>query len=226
MRVKYFTSAVVAVTLSACALSSHAMNANDDNQRHVWMPKQPADTYWQAPKWSSFNSSSTGKMAPPASQTEKPVYKSGPRPLVRQEAPVYKPRQSANYPRPNRPARIERPMGRPDMVPPAPPGPYTPSSGPDKSAPGYPANRNYRRSQNTFWGRSGPRKWMKPNKGNMEQGWDDMVNAPGRMGRMPGGWTAPEVTMPNPVDVGDQVQDNVKELPEQIRDMNVGDEVK
>ena len=65
---------------------------------------------------------------------------------------------------------------------------------------------------------------MNPNKGNMEQGWDDMINAPSRMGTMPGGWNAPEVTMPNPIDMGDQLQDNVKKLPEQIRDMNVGND--
>ena len=48
-----------------------------------------------------------------------------------------------------------------------------------------------------------------------------MMNAPGRMGEMPGGWTAPEVTVPNPIDLGDQMQDNAKDLPEQVKDMNV-----
>ena len=41
------------------------------------------------------------------------------------------------------------------------------------------------------------------------------------MGEMQGGWTAPEVTVPNPVDIGDQMQDNVKALPEQVKDMDV-----
>ncbi len=62
---------------------------------------------------------------------------------------------------------------------------------------------------------------MNPGKRNWENSWDDMINAPGRMGEMPGGWTAPEVTVPNPIDMGDQVQDNVKDLPEQIKDMDV-----
>jgi hypothetical protein len=65
---------------------------------------------------------------------------------------------------------------------------------------------------------------MNPNKGSLEQGWDDMMNAPSRMGTMPGGWNAPEVSMPNPVDMADQVQDNVQDLPEQVRDMDVGNE--
>lgn len=41
------------------------------------------------------------------------------------------------------------------------------------------------------------------------------------MGEMPGGWTAPEVTVPNPVDIDNQMQDNVKALPEQVKDMDV-----
>ena len=52
-----------------------------------------------------------------------------------------------------------------------------------------------------------------------------MINAPSNMGKMPGGWYAPEVYMPNPVDMGDQFKDTIKDLPEQIRDMDVGNEV-
>jgi len=95
-----------------------------------------------------------------------------------------------------------------------PPGYYTP---------GYnPRYDRWGNNNNRFWGRSGPGKWMNPNKHNLEQGWDDMLNAPSRMGEMPGGWTAPEVSMPNPIDVGDQMQDNIKDLPDQVRNMDVG----
>ena len=45
------------------------------------------------------------------------------------------------------------------------------------------------------------------------------------MGEMPGGWTAPEVTVPNPIDMGDQMQDNVQDLPDQMRDGNIGNDV-
>jgi hypothetical protein len=91
--------------------------------------------------------------------------------------------------------------------------------------PGYNPNRNYRPNKrwhnNKFWQRSSPSTWMSPGKRNRKNCRDDMINAPGRMGEMPGGWTAPEVTVPNPIDMGDQVQDNVKDLPEQIKDMDV-----
>ena len=105
---------------------------------------------------------------------------------------------------------------------PPPPPPYGPAYGPSAFyMPGYdPRNDNW--NNNNFWGRSGPGKWMHPSKRNLEQGWDDMLNAPSRMGEMPGGWTAPSVSMPNPVDMADQIQENVKDLPEQIRDMDVG----
>jgi hypothetical protein len=66
---------------------------------------------------------------------------------------------------------------------------------------------------------------MKPSKDNWEDSWDDMINAPSRMGEMPGGWTAPEVTVPNPIDMGDQVQDNMRDLPEQMKDGNIGNTV-
>ncbi len=66
---------------------------------------------------------------------------------------------------------------------------------------------------------------MNPGKRNWENSWDDMINSPSRMGTMPGGWTAPEVTMPNPIDMGDQMQDNLKDLPEQMKDMDVGNDV-
>lgn len=113
--------------------------------------------------------------------------------------------------------------------PPPPRGPYTGSRnyGPSSNfnMPGFNRGRNNGWKNNKFWGRSGPSRWMNPNKDNLEQGWDDMMNAPSRMGEMPGGWTAPEVTVPNPIDMGDQIQDNVKDLPEQMKNMDVGNDV-
>jgi len=91
------------------------------------------------------------------------------------------------------------------------------------NTPGYnPYNNRWGNRGSKFWGRSGPGTWMNPNKHNMGQGWDDMLNAPSRMGDMPGGWSAPSVSMPNPIDVGDQMQDNVQDLPDQMRNMDVG----
>jgi hypothetical protein len=116
-----------------------------------------------------------------------------------------------------------------------------PNYGPDNGASAYntPGYNQYRRpynnnnrgwgnnrmNSNRFWGRSGPSSWMSPSKDNWENSWDDMINTPSRMGEMPGGWTAPEVTMPNPIDMGDQMQDNVQDLPEQMKNMDVGNDV-
>ncbi len=69
--------------------------------------------------------------------------------------------------------------------------------------------------RNPFSHRS-PGSWFNPNKGNMERNWDDMLNAPSRMGRMPGGWEAPSVSVPNPIDVGDQFSDAARDLPDQM----------
>jgi hypothetical protein len=49
--------------------------------------------------------------------------------------------------------------------------------------------------------------------------WDDMLNAPSDMGEMPGGWTAPSVGVPNPVDVGDEFGTAAEDLPTQMRNV-------
>lgn len=225
----------------ATALNSYAVTAQADwnNSDHRWMPKPPQDKYWDEPDWSAFRQQSEQRAA--ASRATS-VNNPGQRPVA--APPGYRPPpmpapnyRSAAMARPANPAMAARPApvrNQNAPVPPPPRGPYTgapgygPGNGPSAFyPPGYRSNRVNRRNnwnRNRFWGRSGPSSWMNPNKRNMEDGWDDMMNAPSRMGTMPGGWTAPEVSMPNPVDVGDQIQDNVKDLPDQVRDMNVGDE--
>lgn len=235
MRVNYVTTAAIAVTLSTSAMVLHA----DNNMGHNWTPQQPQNMYWQAP---NFNFPPTSNTAPPVRNN---VYR---RPMAPPPGQAYRqpPRPAYNYPAPNNNANNRRPnnpgANRPNMnpnanfnsnrgYPPPPRGPYArrPDSGASAyNVPGYNRYRNNRNSgwdNNKFWGKSGPSRWMNPSKKNMEQGWDDMINAPSRMGDdMPGGWSAPEVSMPNPVDMGDQMQDNVKDLPEQIRNMDVGNE--
>jgi hypothetical protein len=210
MRYKRIPVIVVASTLSMFTLASQAYDAG-------YNPNNP---YWQAPNG-------------PGSYAQ---------PQYRQPYP------QNNYPLPNvnRPAPASQDQYRGD--PPPPPGPYSGTAKTNDNAngsnegpsafytPGYNPNRNRNRNNNSwnnnswnnnkFWGRSGPGTWMNPNKGNMENGWDDMINSPSRMGRMPGGWTAPEVTMPNPVDIGDQMQDNAEDLPDQMRNMDVGNDNK
>ena len=250
MRVKHITTSIIALTVSAFALSVSAENTND-GANHNWMPKQPGNAYWQAPNWSGYNmppaynpsqqAQNYNNNRPPAM----PAYRQAPPPNY----PVQNANRAAQPPGPNsyrgynqqQAPNSYRPPSNPNAyrgnTPPPPRGPYNSSNyGPDNGAsayniPGYNRHRNNNsgwgnmwgnNNNNNFWGNSGPRTWMNPNKNNMEQGWDDMMLAPSRMGEMPGGWNAPEVTMPNPVDVGDQFQDNVKDLPEQMRDMDVG----
>jgi hypothetical protein len=69
------------------------------------------------------------------------------------------------------------------------------------------------------WG-AGPQYWMNPNdpQDGMSQAWDDMMNAPARMGRVPPGWKAPTIDVPNPIDVGDEFEKNARRAPYIMRD--------
>ncbi len=69
------------------------------------------------------------------------------------------------------------------------------------------------------WG-AGPQVWFDPTDPDegMSQAWDDMMNAPARMGRVPPGWKAPTIDVPNPVDVGDEFEKNIRRAPTIMRD--------
>ena len=69
------------------------------------------------------------------------------------------------------------------------------------------------------WG-AGPQVWLDPTdpKDGMSQAWDDMMNAPARMGRVPPGWKAPTIDIPNPIDVGDEFEKNARRAPTIMRD--------
>jgi len=193
------------------------------------MPKQPTDRYWETPNWSGQSVPPPYYSTPPANNN---YQRRVPPPQTYRPPPAYYPpniNRDATPPAPTVPYN-GAPARQPNPTRRAAPPPYNPYyNGPSAFyTPGYNPNRrgNNGWNNNRFWGRSGPNTWMNPNKRNWENGWDDMINAPSRMGEMPGGWTAPEVTMPNPIDMGDQFQDNIKDLPEQMRDMNVGNNVK
>jgi hypothetical protein len=66
----------------------------------------------------------------------------------------------------------------------------------------------------------GPGAWMNPTdpKDSLSNAWDDMMNAPARMGRVPPGWKAPTIDIPNPVDVADEFEKNARRAPYIIRD--------
>lgn len=227
MRVKYIAVSAAAVTLGICAFTAQANNYGDNRN---WAPQgQSSNPYWQTPDWSTITAQPANRYTPP--RTYNNNYNNNYRPQ-RPPAPTYRSPYAGNPP----PANMNRPMppaSSGNVAPPPPSGPYrsapnaVPPTGYDQGAsafntPGYNPYRDRRRNNNKFWGRSGPSSWMNPSKGNMERGWDDMINAPSRMGEMPGGWNAPEVSMPNPIDIGDQMQDNVEDLPDQVKNMDVG----
>lgn len=61
--------------------------------------------------------------------------------------------------------------------------------------------------------------WFDPSEPREGMGdmWDDLLNAPADMGKMPGGWTAPSVSVPNPVDVQKEFEDTAKDMPDEAR---------
>ena len=73
--------------------------------------------------------------------------------------------------------------------------------------------------RNGIWGMH-PDEWM---TGDPEDGfsymWDDMINAPSEMGEMPGGWNAPSISVPNPVDIGSEFRDEAPNLMREVPDM-------
>lgn len=74
------------------------------------------------------------------------------------------------------------------------------------------------KKNNRFWGDGdGLSAWMDPAdpKGSMERIWNDMLDAPYEMGEMPGGWTAPSISVPNPVGVGDEFEGSSRKAPKE-----------
>lgn len=61
--------------------------------------------------------------------------------------------------------------------------------------------------------------WFDPNdpKEGAARMWDDMLNGPNEMGQMPGGWTAPSISVPNPIDVGDEFRNAAEDMPDEMR---------
>ena len=64
-----------------------------------------------------------------------------------------------------------------------------------------------------------PTDWFQPDdpKEGMAIMWDDLISAPDDLGTMPGGWRVPSVSVPNPVDLEDQLERASKEVPDLIR---------
>ncbi len=65
----------------------------------------------------------------------------------------------------------------------------------------------------TRWFTDTPRRWMRhgPKEG-AGQVFDDFLDAPSRMGDMPGGWSAPTISVPNPIDVADELERGSRDM--------------
>ena len=81
-------------------------------------------------------------------------------------------------------------------------------------------------SRDSFWSRKelpfdnqNPTDWFNPGdpKEGMAIMWDDLIAAPDDLGTMPGGWNVPSVSVPNPIDLEDQLEKASKEVPDLIR---------
>lgn len=120
-------------------------------------------------------------------------------------------------------------------------GPYNNNNGPFGGSPfknfgGGPFNNNSAPwetwplgGRDSFWSRKelpfknqNPTDWFKPGdpKEGMAVMWDDLIAAPDDLGTMPGGWHVPAVSVPNPVDLEDQLEKASKEIPDLIRVYN------
>ena len=73
----------------------------------------------------------------------------------------------------------------------------------------------------TPWGNDVPFRWIDPTDPRYTVGemWDDAINTPNLMGRMPPGWTAPYISVPNPIDVEEEFERNARKFPDEMRKM-------
>ena len=97
-----------------------------------------------------------------------------------------------------------------------------PANGPwNRSWGRAPWNRDY----DNLWGRKGgPSNWFNPGdpKEGVAQAWEDMLVTPNALGTMPGGWKAPSISVPNPIDVGDEFKEVAKDMPSEMQNFSEG----
>ena len=77
----------------------------------------------------------------------------------------------------------------------------------------------------TPWGNDVPFKWFDPTdpEESIAEIWEDALNTPNKMGRLPPGFTAPYISVPNPVDVENEFERNARNAPDEIHNMWGGD---
>ncbi len=91
----------------------------------------------------------------------------------------------------------------------------------DRSWGRAPWNRDY----DNLWGRNGgPSKWFDPSdpEEGFAEAWEDMMITPNRLGTMPGGWKAPSISIPNPVDVETEFRDAAIDMPGEMQNFSEG----
>ena len=73
----------------------------------------------------------------------------------------------------------------------------------------------------TPWGNDVPFKWFDPTdpEESVAEIWEDALNAPSKVGRLPPGWTAPYISVPNPIDVENEFERNLMNAPDEIHKM-------
>ncbi|MCP4074768.1 MAG: hypothetical protein GY744_01110 [Gammaproteobacteria bacterium] len=97
-----------------------------------------------------------------------------------------------------------------------------PANGPwNRSWGRAPWNRDY----DNLWGRNGgPSKWFDPSdpEEGIAEAWEDMMITPNRLGTMPGGWKAPSISIPNPIDVETEFRDAAIDMPGEMQNFSEG----
>lgn len=84
-----------------------------------------------------------------------------------------------------------------------------------------PWNRDY---ANMYEPEGGPDKWfdLSDPKEGLAWAWEDFLVTPNALGTMPGGWEAPSIIVPNPVDVGDEFKNAAGDMPGEMKDFSEG----
>ena len=112
----------------------------------------------------------------------------------------------APYPVPNRPGRMPPPQqalpGAPRIL----------------NITGKPAYPMRKKPKVHAWGKK-RNIWTDFYTGVTNDFWDKMINAPHDIGRMPGGWRAPQLSTPDPVTVGDAVTNQMPPFVEEMGNM-------
>lgn len=73
----------------------------------------------------------------------------------------------------------------------------------------------------TPWGNDVPFKWIDPSdpEESIAEMWEDALNTPNSMGRLPPGFTMPYISVPNPIDVENEFERNARNAPNEFRNM-------